>query len=115
MRETAQFNYDNLLASTTFPVVTDTVTIAPNQTLLRGQVIVLGETGAVAAEELSDLTKVHGILAEDIVVGTEEKQATIFLTGEFNSRKVILPVSKLADYKTALRKIGIFLKDTIQA
>ena len=46
----------------------------------------------------------------------ETKPIVLYMTGEFNENKIVVPEGKtLEDYKPVLRKLGIFLKPVVQA
>lgn len=113
------FTPDNLFAGS-FPVVTDQVTIASGQNLKRGAV--LGKITASGQYVLSDAGATDGsqtpvaILAEDVDASSGDKEATVYLTGEFNARRITYGSGHtVATVKDALRQVGIFIKNTVGA
>jgi len=113
------FTPDNLIAGD-FPVVTDTITIAAGQVLQRGAV--LGKITASGKYVLSDAGATDGsqtpvaILAEDVDASSGDKEATVYLTGEFNVRRITFGNGHTAaTVKDALRQVGIFIKNTVGA
>lgn len=110
--------FDNLLAGFQSDVVTEPITVAENQELSVGQVFALNVDGqAVAMTAESTATDVYGIMADAIATTSgETKAAVCYKRGEFNGRKIILPVSaNVVAYKKSLSNIGIILRNTIQA
>lgn len=117
-RSKEQFNYDNLVIASSVPVVTDEIVVAAEQNLQRGEIFELNVSNqAVAPSGVIDVTKAYGIMAEEVVTGVAEtKTCVAYLMGEFDSNKIICPTGKtVADYKTTLRKLGMFVRNVIQA
>ncbi len=114
LRET--FEYDNIFAGNVMPVVTESVEVAESQTIAKYSIVELDASGKVVfpAGEI-DVNKVYGITTEAIVTEAgENKPVVLFMTGEFNERKIVVPEGKtIAEYKPALRKLGIFLKTIV--
>lgn len=115
MIETHVLEHENLLAGFQDNVVTEGVVVAASQEVAVGQVVTLNATGQVIAATAA--TDVYGIMADAVATATgETKAAVIFKRGEFNARKIILPADANAvEFKKALSKIGITLRDTITA
>lgn len=110
--------HENLLAGFQDKVVTEPITVAAEQELSVGQVFALNTEGeAVAMTKESVATEVYGIMADAVATAVgETKAAVCYKRGEFNSRKIILPTdSNTVEYKKALSKIGITLRNTIAA
>lgn len=110
--------FDNLLAGFQSDVVTEPIIVASNQELSVGQVFELNVDGqAVAMTDESTATDVYGIMADAIATtASEKKTAVCYKRGEFNARKIILPLdANQVAYKKALSNIGITLRNTIQA
>ncbi len=119
MRVLGNMEYENLFAGSVQPVVTESITVAASQELVLGQVVELDASGNAVAPsgETIDPTKAYGIMAAPVTTeAAETKESVVFLTGEFNQDKIIIPDGEdLADYKLALRKLGIFLKLAVKA
>lgn len=110
--------HDNLLAGFQSDVVTEPITVAAEQELSVGQVFTLDTSGhAVTMTKDSTATDVYGVMADAVATSAgETKAAVCYVRGEFNARKIILPVDGDAiAYKKALSKNGITLRDTIAA
>lgn len=110
--------FDNLLAGFQSEVVTEPITVAPNQELSVGQVFTLNADGqAEAMTGQSDASNVYGIMADAVATANNEtKEAVCYVRGEFNARKIILPEgANQVEYKKALRNIGIILRNTAPA
>lgn len=108
------------LVSGPLQVVTDTVTIALAGPLIRGAV--LGRVTATLDYVLSVKTATDGsekpvaILVDNVDTTAAAQQGGVYLMGEFNQNKIIIDASwTLADLKIALRPLGIFLRDSVQA
>lgn len=115
MQERYSTTVDNLFAaSQVMPVVADKLTIAQaSAALKRGTLLTAAGAAVTAAAD------VYAVLAEDVDTTSASKAAAVYLTGEFNENalKVGTPASgtlSVADCKTAARKIGIFIKPSIQ-
>lgn len=114
----AVLEHDNLLAGFQSDVVTEPITVAAEQELSVGQVFALNTDGqAIAMIAESTATDVYGIMADAVATAAgETKEAVCYKRGEFNARKIILPVGASAvAYKKALSNIGITLRNTILA
>lgn len=110
--------YDNLFAGNTMAVVTEEIVVAESQTLEKGAVFEKDVNGhaIVPTGSPPDPTKAYGIMAESVTTQAgETKTSVAYVTGEFNIDKIVFPSGgDLDGYKDALRKLGIFLKDTVK-
>lgn len=114
MIETHETEFDNLLAGHVVPAVTDHVTVKSGKVYKKGTVV-----GIIDAEQVFvavDSTKKdgsqtpYGIVADDVDATSENKQAVIYLTGQFNASKLIFGGTDTVEkHKRALRNIGIFV------
>lgn len=92
------FTPDNLIAGT-FPIQTATVSIAANQTLSRGALLSKNDDGECvlvsattetvvgeneSEEEVTTVSSVYAVLADDITTGDEAANAEVYLSGVFN-------------------------------
>lgn len=109
---------DQLIAGT-LQLVTDTG-IVTGGTYKRGTV--LGVVTASGKYTLSVKTATDGsetpvaILVDNVDASTADQNGGLYLMGEFNQNHIIVDASwTLAEMKTALRPLAIFLKDSIQA
>jgi hypothetical protein len=116
---TDTFTPDNLHAGD-FPTVTEDVTVASGQNLVRGAVVGKVEyTGEVklsleAADDGSEVP--FGILVSAVNASAEAKGGTVYLTGEFNERSLTIGAGHTAaSIKDGLRALGIFIKSTVAA
>lgn len=110
--------HENLLAGFQSDVVTEPITVAPEQELSVGQVFALNASGqAVSMNAESVASDVYGIMADAVATATGETKAAVgYKRGEFNARKIILPEGTDAVlYKKALSNIGITLRNTVPA
>lgn len=110
------FAYDNIFAGNVMPVVTETGTVAENQTIAQYAIVELNASNQVITPaEVIDPTKAYAIAAEAVSTGAgETKSVVLYMTGEFNEDKIVIPEGKtVADYKPVLRKLGIFLKTIV--
>lgn len=112
------FNYDKLIAGD-YPVVTDIVTIGTGANLVRGTVL-----GKITASGKYVLCNSAGtddgrrlavaILAEDAAAATSDVQATIYLSGAFNSAACTFGgTDTAATHRAALRDVNIYLKTAV--
>lgn len=116
--KTETMTYDNIFAGNVMPVVTEAGTVAQNQTIEALAIVELDDNGNVVAPgETVDESKAYAIAAEAVATEVgETKPIVLYMTGEFNENKIVLPEGKtLANYKPTLRKIGIFLKPVVKA
>lgn len=114
------YNYDNLIAGGVMPQVTDGVTLVSGQAYVRGTVLSLNGDGKATIVDSESATnsiqEPYAILAADVDATEDDQEAPVFLTGEFNAAALIFGGTDTADdHKVALRKIGIFLKNNVEA
>jgi hypothetical protein len=109
---------DQLIAGP-LQLVTDTGTITGGA-FKRGSV--LGLITASGKYTLSLKTAADGsetpvaILVDDVDASSADQSGGLYLMGEFNQNSVIIDASwTIADIKSALRPLAIFLKDSTQA
>ena len=96
-----------------FPVVTDSGTVADNNTILELMPVTLGADGKLSAVTADTVADVYGLAAESAEAGEE---VVIYLTGKFFGEALEVPAgTTAADFKAPFRKIGIFLVDTENA
>ncbi len=114
------FTPDNLIAGD-FPVVTDEVTIASGQNLVRGSA--LGKITSGGEFKLCDIASVDGseaiknILAEDCDASLASvDHVPVYLSGEFLESGVTFGGSTgVEDVRDAARDLGIYFKDSVPA
>lgn len=117
MLQTFTSTQDNLIAGH-FPLVTETVTIAASQTIVRGSVLGKIDTGGQCVLSLSasiDGSEVpYAIAAEPVTTGVGETAPCVaYMTGEFAKSELTLGTGHtLASIKDGLRDKSIFLKDS---
>lgn len=114
MTKIGTFDYDNLFAGSA-EVVTGSVIAGTN--LTRGTVVgLVTETGkaiSVDTTAVDGSKNPYGIIAEDVEA---DKPVVVYLTGEFNEAALTFGGADTADtHRRALRDIGIFLKENINA
>ena len=114
------FEPDNLFAGGVQPVVTDSITVKSGQSYVRGSVVALdAEEKAVLVDSTSatdSIKKPYGILTDDVDATTEDRETTVYLTGEFNQDALIFGGTDTFEiHAVALREIGIILKKTQKA
>lgn len=105
---------DNLFAGD-FPVATDAgVIVSGSGALVRGTV--LGKVTASGKLAIVDATKSDGtetpyaVLAEGVDATSADKNAPIYLTGQFNPGALTVGSGTVASYATAMRKVSLFQK-----
>lgn len=110
---------DQLIAGS-FPIETDTVTIASGGAFKRGTVLGMITASGKYTEALaasndgSQTPKV--ILADDVDATSADQNGGVYLTGEFNGNKLILGTGiTLASAKAALRPNSIFVRSVVAA
>lgn len=97
--------YDNLLASTNIPVLTDALTIAAGQQLKRGSLV--DASGTLCGEA----SEVYAVLCNDTDTTAGAAQAPVYLTGEFNVAALKVADGEAAALKASARKVGIYMKE----
>ena len=114
---------DNLIAGPEVPLLTKGVLIAAGQTLKRGSVIGIIQTGTAAGKgKLCNKANVGDgkdgsgvakyILSHDITTTTEPAMAVCYQSGYFNREALIFGGESTADdHAEELRSVGIYLKD----
>ncbi|HFN0788397.1 TPA: head decoration protein [Klebsiella variicola subsp. variicola] len=109
---------DQLVVST-LQLVTDSGTITGG-TFLRGTV--LGKITASGKYTESVKTATDGsqnpvaILVDNVDASTTDQNGGLYLMGEFNQNRIVYDNTwTVADLKSALRPLAIFLKDSLQA
>lgn len=96
-----------------YPVVTDSGTVADNNTILELMPVTLGTDGKLSAVTADTVANVYGLAAESAEAGEE---VVIYLTGQFFGEALEMPTgTTAADFKAPFRKLGIFLVDTENA
>ncbi|MBI5135781.1 MAG: head decoration protein [Nitrospirae bacterium] len=110
---------DRLIAGD-FPLVTETVTVAAGQNLVRGAL--LGKVTAGGQYVLSLAAAVDGsqtpvaILVADADASAGALTAGIYVSGEFNDNAVTFGTGHTAaSVKDGLRDLGIYLKSPVPA
>lgn len=114
MSKLGTFDYDNLFAGSA-EIVTGSVLAGAN--LTRGTVVGLisgtGKAVAVDSSAADGSKDPYGVIAEDVEA---DKPTVVYLTGEFNEAALTFGGADTADtHRRALRDIGIFLKENINA
>lgn len=117
---TEVYTPDNLFAGHVMPKVTDTGVIASGQNLSRGallgRITASGKLKLVDKNATDGSQTVYAVLAEAVDATTDDKTATIFLTGEFNENALTVAAENtVAEHKAAARNIGIFIKSVVRA
>lgn len=112
--------YDNLLAGSISPIVSKGATLKAGQQYFRGDVLALdADNKAVLIDSESEVDSVkepYAILAEDVDATEEDAEAGVYLTGEFNAHALRTSENdEIYDHIIALRNIGIFVKENIEA
>ncbi|XTZ40065.1 head decoration protein [Salmonella enterica] len=116
--QSSLFVPDQLIAGP-LQLVTDSVTVAVGNVLKRGTVLGMitlsgNYTACVKTAQDGSQTPL-AILADDVDATDAERQAGVYLMGEFNQNRVTIDSSwTMADMKTALRPLSIFLRDSVQ-
>ncbi|MGP3594316.1 head decoration protein [Vagococcus sp. WN89Y] len=108
------------LVSGPLQLVTDTVTLTGGAVYRRGTV--LGMITASGKYTISVKTAEDGsekpvaILVDDVDTTRADQQGGIYLMGEFNQSRLIIDATwTLAELKTALRPLAIYLRGAVQA
>lgn len=116
------FTPDNLIAGQEFPSLVKGVTLAKNQGIVkRGTVVgIITATGLAKPVDKSKADGQqlpYGIVTDDVDTGTAataDSKATTYVSGVFNKKALLFgSTDTAADYETALRDLGIYLRDNI--
>lgn len=98
--------YDNLIAATNIPILTDALEIAAGQTLKRGSLV--DATGTLCDSG----SEVYAVLCQDTDTTAGAAQAPVYLTGEFNVASLkCKPATTPSALKASARKVSIFMKE----
>lgn len=90
---------------------TETGVVAANQSFTLGQVVGKNLVGKYIAVTKAD--EVYGVTVDPVVTDANEAPMVIYVQGAFPKRNIILPEdANVEEYVTALRKVGIYLKNT---
>ncbi len=96
-----------------FPVVTDSGTVAEDNTILELMPVTLGTDGKIYAVTAETVANVYALAAENAEAGQE---VVYYLTGQFFGDSIEVPAgTTAADFKAPFRKLNIFLVDTDNA
>jgi hypothetical protein len=116
--DSGSMSYDNLIAGTQHPLVTDPATIKAGEAFSRGQL--LGRVTATGLWQVLDEGDVasynrFGIATEAIDTTAGVQAVTdVFVEGEFSQNGVIFSYSdSVADWSAILEAQGIYLRATI--
>lgn len=108
---------ENLIVGHKQPIVTDLLLIEAGQTLRRGAVLGLAQSGKA---KLLDKTATDGsqefyaILAEDTNAETADQTAPVYLAGEFNAGALFFAEGTTAeDVKAAARMANVYLREIL--
>jgi hypothetical protein len=109
------FNYDNLIAGD-YPVVTEAITVAQNQTIKRGDVLIISGGQASRAGAVLIATDDVVIASEDVTTGAGVTQASVgYRTGLFNEFAMRFGgASTAAQNKPFLLDKNIYIKQNIK-
>lgn len=104
-----QLKKDNLIIDENIGLVRKGVKLEAG-TYKRGSAVgLVGGKYKLIGEESYTVDTIDGILADDITV-TENEKATLYLTGQFNSKEIVLKEgTQVKDLVAPARKIGIFI------
>ncbi|MGB8452738.1 MAG: hypothetical protein WCD89_10425 [Anaerocolumna sp.] len=118
----SEFKPDSLIASMKISLITKGAKLAPKQGMLkRGSLIGEAADGLfyLTGKQVSGVaTGVSGVLTDDTNTGdstaTEPVITTQYITGDFNKNALCIDETvDLEDYEAELRKLGIFMQNTI--
>ncbi|MBA4510217.1 hypothetical protein H1057_19625 [Clostridium sporogenes] len=107
------FTPENIFAGNVMPVVTEAALVDVKQTIKKLSIVEKNPTGKIVAPgDTIEAGNAYGIAAEEVTTGEgETKSIVLYMTGEFNASSIVFPDGKtVEDYRTPLRKLGIFLK-----
>lgn len=97
---------DNLFAGVTMPAVTDSIIVPAGNVFKRGTLLTIAGTASTSGADT------YGILTDDVDATDGDVKTRVYVTGEFKAAALIV-TGDIADYKEDLRKIGIFLRNTV--
>ncbi len=102
-----------------FPIVTDQIVIAKDQTFERyaaiGKITVGGQGAQVDDGATDGSENLYAIAAEAVTTGVgETKTITVYLTGQFNENEISFASGTVAAYKAAARALSIFFESAVK-
>lgn len=105
MQFSSSVTVDNLFATSVIPAMSDFMTIAAGQTLVRGALV--DETGTLCGAT----SDVFAVVADDIDTTEGAKEVAVYLTGEFNEKALkVADGTTVGDMKKSARKVSIYIK-----
>lgn len=111
--------FDNLFAGGVQDVVVVPIVVNAGRSYVRGSVVALDADGKAVLVDSAGTGSVrnpYGILTDDIDATTEDLRTTAYVTGEFNQDALVFGgTDTFATHKTAMRNIGLILKETQDA
>ncbi len=110
-------NVDQLIGGTAVAALTKNITLKgleAEKTLKRGAVLAVSEGKyqiVDAASQTSALKVANAVLAEDVVVGTSDVVATVYISGIFNAEEMTVGSGSdsVQAHEEELRAVGIYL------
>lgn len=109
-----EFNYNPIIADTSFPLQTATVAIQANQdVLLAGSVLGKDEDGNIILVGGTTAATAEYILTDDLDTTSEEDtvNGVVYISGAFiRSNLVIDGAGSIDDHESDLKKNGLYLK-----
>lgn len=110
----SEFNYNPIIADTSFPLQTATVAVKANQdVLLAGSVLGKSATGDILLVGGTTAAEAEFILADDLDTTTTDAtvNAVVYVSGAFiRSNLVIDGAGSIDDHEADLKKNGLYLK-----
>lgn len=110
-------NVDQLIGGTAVAALTKNITLKgleAEKTLKRGAVLAVSEGKYQIVDEASQtpaLKVANAVLAEDVIVGTSDVVATVYISGIFNAEKMSVGAESdsVQAHEEELRAVGIYL------
>ena len=110
----SEFNYNPIIADTSFPLQTATVAVKANQgVLLAGSVLGKTDTGEVVFVGGATAATAEFILTDDLDTETTDAtvNAVVYVSGAFiRSNLVVDGAGTIDDHEADLKKNGLYLK-----
>lgn len=110
-------NVDQLIGGTAVAALTKNITLKgleAEKTLKRGAVLAVSEGKYQIVDESSQtpaLKVANAVLAEDVIVGTSDVVATVYISGIFNAEKMSVGAGSdsVQAHEEELRAVGIYM------